>query len=195
MVPFHTVAVSAQVVMMSVSISSIQFALLPDGYTIHWTMRNLWNPVMVSSVQECVDLAVAEEPAALAIYYYSSTGTCRWSTGIYGYYPLAAGQEPHCYLRTDNVTNNLTESDCLTDQDAEYLIAKLSFGDEQCVDSTYDDVSGLCITKNYESRTWYGNYGAGRLRDGTQYLLTRDKAIESVTYECAEDEFNTKVEN
>lgn len=90
-----------------------------------------------SSAQECVDLVVAAEPAALAISFDTPTSACKYSTAIFSYYPLDPAFSPESfpefYLRTDSVTKELSESDCFTKQDAEYLIAKLSFGDEQCV--------------------------------------------------------------
>jgi hypothetical protein len=90
-----------------------------------------------SSPQECVDLVYAAEPTAIAIYFDSLMSVCMYSTSIYSYsqrYGVIGTQEPVFYLRTDNMTKNMGESDCFTIQDAEYLIAKLSFGDEQCVE-------------------------------------------------------------
>lgn len=83
--------------------------------------------------QECVDLVAAAEPAVLAISFDSTTGACAYSTSIYSYKLQEAGHEPAFYLRADKVMKDITEAECLTAQDAEYLIAKLSFGDDQCV--------------------------------------------------------------
>lgn len=38
-------------------------------------------------------------------------------------------------------------------------------------------------------------YSAGALKDGTLYRLSRDKAMESVEYECADDKVTVKVWN
>ncbi|KAH7684418.1 hypothetical protein AAVH_41074, partial [Aphelenchoides avenae] len=86
-----------------------------------------------SSAQECVDLVAAAEPAALAISFHSTTGACKYSTTIYSYYQRAPGHQPSFYLRTDNVTKKLSVVDCFTRQDTEYLVAKLTFGDGQCL--------------------------------------------------------------
>lgn len=86
-----------------------------------------------SSAQECVDLIVVADPAALAISFETNTGACKYSTSLYSYTKRAAGQQLVFYLRVDNVMKDPTASDCLTVEDAEYLIAKMSFGDEQCV--------------------------------------------------------------
>lgn len=86
-----------------------------------------------STAQECVDIVVVEEPTAVAISFDSATGACQYSTSVFSYHPRSDGQEPSFYLRTDNVTKTFSALDCLTSPDAEYLIARLSFGDEQCV--------------------------------------------------------------
>jgi hypothetical protein len=114
---------------------SAQTSIASDVFDLADTMRN---PTDVgsaaSSPHECVDLVVVAEPTAIAISFDPSTSACVYSTSIYSYNRRVGTQEPVFYLRTDNLTKNLGESDCFTTQDAEYLIAKLTFGDEQCVE-------------------------------------------------------------
>ncbi|KAH7703865.1 hypothetical protein AAVH_28954, partial [Aphelenchoides avenae] len=139
--------------------------------------------VAAGSAQECVDLAA--EPAVVAISFDNSTGACKYSTKVYSYKIRNAGQQPAFYLRTDNVTKNPADLDCFTQQDGEYLVARLSFGDEQCVTpATYDPTTTLCVASMslpYDPAM----YMAGRSRqDGkdTFYTLSRDLALESVKY-------------
>ncbi|KAH7695829.1 hypothetical protein AAVH_37109, partial [Aphelenchoides avenae] len=89
--------------------------------------------VEATSAQECVDLVVAADPTALAISFDNSTGACKYSTSTYSYYPRSTGQQPAFYLRADTAMKDPSATVCLTKQDAEYLIARLSFGDDQCV--------------------------------------------------------------
>ncbi|KAH7711154.1 hypothetical protein AAVH_21541 [Aphelenchoides avenae] len=144
-----------------------------------------------TSAQECVDLVAAAAPTALAISFDSGTGACKYSTSIYSYYLRKTGQQPSFYLRIDNVTKNLSESDCLTRQDGEYLTARLSFGDEQCVMSTYDAASGLCIVNDYSYD--FGKYNAGRLRNDTWYMLSLDQVKASINYKCANEEHSKMI--
>lgn len=86
-----------------------------------------------SSPQECVDLVDAAEPTAIAIAFDHATGACLHSTSIYGYDRGDTGEREY-YLRVDSLMKKQDESKCFTTQDAEYVIARLSYGDEQCVE-------------------------------------------------------------
>ncbi|KAH7707773.1 hypothetical protein AAVH_24988 [Aphelenchoides avenae] len=185
MAPYQTHA--ALVITMSAAAISMQFALLPDTLDLRNFVANDVG-VTSSTAQECVDLVAAAEPAALAISFDSTTGACKYGTSIYSYYTRSTGQQPAYYLRTDNITKQLSVADCLTIQDGEYLIAMLSFGDDECVPSmsTYDSVSGLCTSTDLSDYD-LGAYAAGRFQDGTLYTLSRDKALEAVSYECSDD--------
>ncbi|KAH7703866.1 hypothetical protein AAVH_28955 [Aphelenchoides avenae] len=82
-------------------------------------------------------------------------------------------------------------SDCLTVQDAEYLLAKLSFGEEQCrLPAIYDASTTLCVAT--ASLPYYlGTYMAGRTRQDerdTFYTLSRDQQLEMAKYGCAYDD-------
>lgn len=86
-----------------------------------------------SSAQECVDLVHAAEPSAIAISFDHASGACLYSTLIYGYDRRDTGELEY-YLRVDSLMKKQSESECFTPQDAEYVIARLSYGDEQCVE-------------------------------------------------------------
>ncbi|KAH7707775.1 hypothetical protein AAVH_24990 [Aphelenchoides avenae] len=147
--------------------------------------------VPASTAQECVDLVVAADSTALAISFDSTTGACKYSTSIFSYKMRCAGEQPAFYLRADTAMKDTSAMDCLTVQDAEYLVAKLSFGDEQCLSpATYDPNRWLCVATTsfpYD----LGTYMAGRTRQDAQdtfYTLGRNLHLEMAKYGCALDD-------
>ncbi|KAH7703509.1 hypothetical protein AAVH_29323, partial [Aphelenchoides avenae] len=140
-----------------------------------------------ADAQECVDLAAAADATTVAISFDEGTGDCQYATKVYSHYLREAGLQPKFYLRVDNLTTSAVtlESTCFTNQDAEYALMRLSYGDEDCIQGSLDATTGLCIATEYSFE--YGDYTAGNL-DGNQYLLTKDQVTDSVNYACTDEE-------
>lgn len=111
--------------------------VIPDIYAIDFPSYTYAGTAQ--SAQECVDLVSAADPAALAVAFYNTNGSCFYRSQFVSYDRRAGGEDPAIYLRTDHVAKGLFRSDdCLSKQDAEYLIARLAFGDEKCTDVRHD---------------------------------------------------------
>ncbi|KAH7698098.1 hypothetical protein AAVH_34813, partial [Aphelenchoides avenae] len=139
-----------------------------------------------TDTQACLDAAYKANSTVLAFSFDNSTGACMCSTAIYGYYLRASGEQPSFWLRIEPFMQASADISCLTNQDAEYLIMEMSYGNQACVQGSLNETADLCIATEYNFE--YGDYAAGNLQDGTQYLLTRAQAEDSVNYLCDHEE-------
>lgn len=86
-----------------------------------------------TDAQNCVDLALAAEPAAVALSFDSDTGECQYATALTGMYLRDVAQvNPEFYVRTDGYMKITDESVCLTTQDADYLLVQYVYADNEC---------------------------------------------------------------
>lgn len=92
------------------------------------------NAGRASTAQECLDVSVNTDDTAIALSYDTTTGDCLYSTAVFGSYPRGTGAEPKFYMRVDaHMRPEATANDdCLTMQDAEFLIVQYSYADAQC---------------------------------------------------------------
>ncbi|KAH7704643.1 hypothetical protein AAVH_28171 [Aphelenchoides avenae] len=139
-----------------------------------------------TNAQACLDAAYKANSTAVEFSFDNSTGACTYSTAIYGYYLRVSGEQPSFWLRIDPFMQSTADTTCLTNQDAEYLIMELSYGNQTCVQGLMNNTADLCVATEYNFE--YGDYAAGNLQDGTQYLLTRAQAEDSVDYLCDHEE-------
>ncbi|KAH7678431.1 hypothetical protein AAVH_41670 [Aphelenchoides avenae] len=163
-------------------VNGVQFAAIADNLDLSTTMITAQSASTAVDIQSCLDAAYQADPTIVAFSFDNSTGDCSYSTKIFGSFLREPGTQPSFFLRMDGIMQPSANSTCLTVQDAEYLIMEMSYSNQTCVQGSLDAATSLCIATEYSFP--YGNYAAGNLRDGTQYLLTKDLAAESVNYQC-----------
>lgn len=93
-----------------------------------------------ATTQACIDLVYETAADALAIQYDESTQDCSYSLALYGLNYRDSGQQPLFFLRADKVVKTSATGECMTEQDAEYLVAVQSFPNgAQCPAVSVDD--------------------------------------------------------
>lgn len=153
----------------------------PEGYFYLWNWGGAVNTT-ATSAQECIDTAYSANNRTLGIRFNSATGDCGYATVINSYWYQATGA-PEYYVRADGILADT--SSCMTQQDAEYLLMKLSFpNDAECPPGfsvgTIGTSGSFCVSTTVSTR--WGAYNA--VNNGTKIILTRSQVLSSIGYQC-----------
>lgn len=102
----------------------------------------------VASAQACVDAVYELAPDALALSYDMSTKACAYSLAIFGHNYRSGVIRPKYFLRVDGVLKSTAVDKCISQQDADHLIAMHSFPEgKQCPAVSFRKGSELPVCK------------------------------------------------